>query len=329
MRTYCVEPRAAWLERIIDSGVVLGNPNLSGLWNERYLVEVSAAEAETLHTYAEMLYHEMARCSDYAIESRHLCDFDLTMEDKRIISRSWETSDYSPTLFTRIDCVIDNDGRARFTGLESGFAAGLLEAATAQWSWLQESAPWSSQFNTISERLTESWREYQLIGRMIHIAYDARDRRETNIAEYVWESAVSAGVCAVATPLDALRIDDTTGSLVDENGYCVDVLIASRDRGQIGTCDLWKNTSAGGVCLVEPHWKRLWLMPQWLPYFERFVRVSEAANRVARVAWNAPNKLICSLWIVAGTVSGLGFSHIVRNGHQHVREFIPHILLTE
>jgi len=265
----------------------------------------------------------MADLTDHAIEERHLDDFDFSLDEKRIIARSWEMSDHTPTLFTRLDYRVDDEGALRVVGVSSGLRAGLLETAVAQWDWLRESAPWTTQFNTISERLTESWREYRLTGRVVHVAYDTRDQYGVNVAEYVWDSAISAGVLAVAVPFGDLHIDDATGELKDPHAHRVDILLGASDLTIRSRADLWMLTHQNDICLVEPHWKRLWDSVQWLSYCDKHTHSFQGSTSGKTIAFEGIKELRCSIWIVAGKVSGLGLSR--RDGaHQ---EFIPHMLV--
>lgn len=325
MRRYDVEPRDSWPERIHRSGVVLGGKPSCSVWNERCCIEVSASDADTLYSRAESFYAVMVELTDRAIEERHLDEFDFSLEEKRIMARSWEMGDYTPTLFTRLDYTVDEEGAPRVVGLSSGARSGLLEAAVAQWDWLRESAPWATQFNTISERLTESWREYRLTGRVVHVAYDARDQYSANMAEYVWDSAIAAGVVVIAVPLDELCVDGSADVLIDAAGRRIDVLIPTCAMIWSARTDLWTRASQSDICLVEPHWKRLWESPQWLPYCDERAPSYERSEGWQTIRSDGIKDLWCSIWIVAGKVSGLGLSRLEGG----VREFLPHILLTD
>jgi glutathionylspermidine synthase len=329
VRRYTIEPRNAWLERIAHAGVVLGHQAPCCVWNERSCVEVSMCEAEALQAHTETLYHKMVCLTEQAIEERSLSEFTFTLEEQRFIARSWELSDYAPSLFTRFDYRFDEAGVPRFCGVESGLTCGLLETAVAQWDWLLETAPWTSQFNTISERLTESWREYQLIGRVVHFAYDDGDPRDTNIAEYLWDSALAAGVYAVATPMSALCIDDSLGLLCDAHGNRVDVLITANDRARVSGATLWEYAGRADICLVEPHWKRLWQSPQWMEYCEQAAFEDQQLDMRGTLMPGMLGDLICSVWIVAGEISGLGFSLVQNHVCRNTLEYIPHLMIPD
>jgi glutathionylspermidine synthase len=297
------------------------------MWNERLCVGISFEDAEALQNRAECLYHDMITLTNEAIEERHLNDFDFSLEEARTISRSWEMSDYAPTLFTRIDYLVSRGERPRFIGMASGLSALLLETAVAQWDWLVEMYPGATQFNTISERLMEAWREYHLTGRKVHVAYDPNDVRDLNIAEYLAESASLAGVNAVATPVGALSLASDQSGIVDVDGDSVDVLITEWESFRLSGESLWKASDRLNVCLVEPHWKRLWKHPHWLAYCRR--RVSSARDFVEGTpsTLHSEGAVICSVWLVAGKVSGLGFSSSINVSRAGVREFIPHLLM--
>jgi glutathionylspermidine synthase len=285
-------------------------------------------DAEALQERAEYLYHEMICVTDRAIEERCLSEFDFTFDEVRAISRSWEVSDYIPTLFTRFDYRIDGDKQPIFVGMASGLSALLLETAVAQWDWLVESCPWSTQFNTISERLTEAWREYRFTGRVVHFAYDPCDPRDGHVAEYLSESALLSGVHALAVPVSALSVTHGRDGIVDGDGQPVDVLVTACGYSRVAGGSLWEAADKHDVCLVEPHWKRLWQHPRWLTYCYESLPLLRGCGPLKPKRGNASGEVICSVWVVAGKVSGLGFSRPLAGTACDGREFLPHLLMS-
>lgn len=326
MRLYTIEPRDEWPARAAHSGAAIDRRESTTLWNERCCVELSMRDADSLQAHAEILYDEMVRLTDHAIEGQHLSEFDIPLEEKRIIARSWEMGDYTPTLCTRLDYLMETDGVPRFLGIREGFSAGMIEAAVTQWNWAVESAPWATQFNTISERLTESWREYYLTGHTVHVAFNPDDLRDTRSAEYLWHSALSAGVNARALPLTALCLDTKTGTLVDGTGEHIEVLVTDHHNTRIAGSTLWQHTDRMDICLIEPHWKRLWHSPQWRDYCKRAAGTSSGIPTLDTNS-ESHSGLVCSVWIVAGKVSGVGFSRKAPCTEAHAWEFIPHLLV--
>lgn len=327
MKRYLIEPRDGWLERIRRAGVVLGSQEPHTLWNEQYCIEMSMHDADALQAHAEDLYRAMVKLTDHVIEEeQHLSEFDFTIEEQRVIARSWERSDYIPTLFTRLDYRCDVPGVWRFDRVVSGPSEGLLETAVAQWDWLLGTAPWASQFNTISERLLEAWREYHLISRVVHFVYDSHDARDTAIAEYLWDSALSTGVSAVASSREELRLSADRSRLLDGRGNSIDVLVTADEQQVVDGVTLWQITDQVNGSPIEPHWKRLWQHPDWLPYCTRALHEHDVVFQLISQISCERDPMVCSIWVVAGQVSGIGFSTIVPSADGDTREFVPHLL---
>lgn len=326
MKLYTIEPRDEWPARAARSGAALDRRDSTTLWTERCCVELSMSDADTLQAHAETLYDEMVHLTDHAIEEQHLSEFDFTIEEKRILARSWEMGDYTPTLCTRLDYLVEPNASPRFLGIRKEFSAGMIETAVTQWDWAVESAPWATQFNTISERLTDAWREYHLAGHTMHFAFNPQDYRDTGIAEYVWHSALAAGINARALPLNGLQLDSKSDTLVDATGEPIEVLVTSHQDTVIAGSTVWHHTDRMNICLVEPHWKRLWHHPQWYRYCERGLRSSSMETTLQSTS-EALGNLVCSVWIVAGKVSGVGFSRRAHGTESDVWEFIPHLLV--
>jgi hypothetical protein len=82
------------------------------------------------------------------------------------------------------------------------------------------------------------------------------------------------------------------------------------------------------VCLVEPHWKRLWQHPRWLTYCHESLPLLRGCAPLKPNRGDASGEVVCSVWVVAGKVSGLGFSRTLVGTSSDGREFLPHLLMS-
>jgi glutathionylspermidine synthase len=80
------------------------------------------------------------------------------------ILRSWERDDFS--LYGRFDLSFDGGSPPKLLEYNADTPTALVEAAVAQWFWLEDTHPGADQFNSIHERLIEAWRRWA--GSTIH-----------------------------------------------------------------------------------------------------------------------------------------------------------------
>jgi len=69
--------------------------------------------------------------------------------------QSWERDDFS--LYGRFDLAYDGRTPPKLLEYNADTPTALVEAAVAQWFWLQELHPQADQFNSIHERLIAAW----------------------------------------------------------------------------------------------------------------------------------------------------------------------------
>jgi glutathionylspermidine synthase len=90
----------------------------------------------------------------------------------------------------------------------------LLEAAVAQWHWLEELFPKLDQFNSIHEKLLAKWQELKpYVAKTVHFAYleppDVENSEDLMTVSYLMDVASQAGFESVLLRMDDIGWDAT------------------------------------------------------------------------------------------------------------------------
>jgi glutathionylspermidine synthase len=125
-----------------------------GVAYEFTLAEVEAVEAATeeLHSLCLALVDDVVTSGDYPNE------FGLGDAAKALIERSWK--ERRAAVYGRFDLLFESTDRIKLYEYNADTPTALLEAAVAQWLWVEEApVPNHDQFNSIHEKLVERWRQ--------------------------------------------------------------------------------------------------------------------------------------------------------------------------
>lgn len=126
-----------------------------------------------------------------------------------------------PSLYGRFDFRLGHDGTVKLFEFNAETPAALLEAATVQLAWFEETPPGADtrpgtdQWNAIDDALVARWPRMGL-PRLVHFA--AERQREDEIAQvaYLMATARAAGHDAAFLPVDDISWQDGTGFVTPE-----------------------------------------------------------------------------------------------------------------
>lgn len=157
-RTYPIRPEAATRHDEIgfryhaDRSIDGDEYWLEGAAYEFTLAEIEAIEEVTheLHCLCLALVNDIVSSGDYPDV------FGLSNTAKELIESSWRRR-HAP-LYGRFDLLFESSERIKLYEYNADTPTALLEAAVAQWMWVEESpVPNHDQFNSIHDKLVERW----------------------------------------------------------------------------------------------------------------------------------------------------------------------------
>jgi glutathionylspermidine synthase len=94
--------------------------------------------------------------AQHIIDNKRFSELAIPAAAVPIIQQAWE--DEPPALYGRFDLTYDGE-QLKLLEYNVDTPTALVEAAIAQWYWLQERFPHLDQFNSIDEKLLTKWRD--------------------------------------------------------------------------------------------------------------------------------------------------------------------------
>ncbi|GAA0466043.1 glutathionylspermidine synthase family protein [Streptomyces stramineus] len=245
--------------------------SLRPYWDESAYYSFGLGEIEALEeTVAEL--HEMCLAAAAHIVARDRFA-DLGITDARLaalIAESWRRRSELPSVYGRFDLRYDGRGPAKMLEYNADTPTSLVEAASAQWFWMEDCFPDADQWNSLHERLVDAWkRQAPLLppGAPLHFAHSAADELGEDLmtVAYLRETAEQAGLTTRAITVENIGWDRMSGRFVDERYGFVRACFKlypwewlTTDRFGPQALDTLDNGGGTGSTLwIEPAWKML------------------------------------------------------------------------
>lgn len=213
-------PRQDWERKVEEAGLAHHTAGGVPYWSE---------DAHYVFTYAEVLRIEEATrelhalCVDAAeavIRDRRYAELAIPPHAIPLIEASWEAD--APSIYGRFDLSYDGRGEPKMLEYNADTPTSLVEAAVAQWFWLEERFPGGDQFNRLHEALIETWatlKPYLASARVHFAAQD--DLEDQATVTYLRDTAQQAGLETVALGMADLGWDAGSGEFVDLDGAAI------------------------------------------------------------------------------------------------------------
>ncbi|MFJ2560165.1 MULTISPECIES: glutathionylspermidine synthase family protein [unclassified Streptomyces] len=275
MKRHTIAPRPDWQRTVEEQGVVYPltrypDGSLRPYWDESAYYTFTLPEVEALEEVVEELH---ALCLDAAAHIvTHDRFADLGITDPRLaglISESWRRRAELPSLYGRFDLHYDGTGPAKMLEYNADTPTSLVEAASAQWFWMEDRFPGADQWNSLHERLVDAWRQQAALlpAGPVHFAHSDGDELGEDLmtVAYLRETAAQAGLDTEALSVEEIGWDRLSGRFVDDRLryirtcfklYPWEWLTTDRFGPQVlDTLDNGGGT--GATCWIEPAWKML------------------------------------------------------------------------
>jgi glutathionylspermidine synthase len=301
MQRHRCAPRADWREKVEAIGLTYHSHDEGPYWDESACYEFTAAEIDALEQAGRELHFRCIDAAEAVIARGWWDRLGIPEIAVPAIMRSWERDDFS--LYGRFDLAFDGRGAPKLLEYNADTPTALVEAAVAQWFWLQETRPGADQFNSIHERLIEAWRRWA--GSTIHFSGVREHPEDEQTVLYLRDTCQQAGVATRSVFIDDLGWDARHAMFVDLDGVGVTHAFKLYPWEWLYAEEFAPHLAHDAVRWIEPTWKMLlsnkgllpilWELfpghPNLLPAFEtaaplgaRYVRKPKLSREGANVA---------------------------------------------
>ena len=217
MRRDTHTPRPGWERRVEEVGLRHHTAGGVPYWNEEAHYVFSMAEVRRIEDATRELHALCLEAAEAVIVAKRYAELAIPPLAVPLIEASWEAD--APSLYGRFDLSYDGRGEPKMLEYNADTPTSLVEAAVAQWYWLEDRFPGADQFNRIHEALLETWAEvrpYLFSGR-VHFA-SMPDPEDAATVEYLVDFAQQAGVETVQLSVAEIGWDPRAREFVDVEG---------------------------------------------------------------------------------------------------------------
>ncbi|MGA6155473.1 glutathionylspermidine synthase family protein [Stenotrophomonas sp. NPDC087984] len=277
MKRHTITPRPDWQSTVEEQGVIYPltrypDGSLRPYWDESAYYAFSLPEVEALEEVVEELHRMSLAAAAHIVETGRFAD--LGIDDPRLaglIAESWHRRAEQPSVYGRFDLRYDGEsGPAKLLEYNADTPTSLVEAASAQWFWMEDRFPGADQWNSLHERLVDAWRTQAALlppGTPLYFAHSAGDELGEDLmtVAYLRETADQAGLSTEAISMEDIGWERLSGRFVDKRFrfirscfklYPWEWLATDRFGPQV--LDTLDNGGGTGSTLwIEPAWKML------------------------------------------------------------------------
>lgn len=302
MQRHRCDPRPAWRQKVEAIGLTYHSHDQGPYWDESACYEFTAGEIGVLEAAARSLHHLCIDAAEVVIARDWWARLGIPAAAIPAIRRSWERDDFS--LYGRFDLAFDGRGPPKLLEYNADTPTALVEAAVAQWFWLQDTRPDADQFNSIHERLIAAWRRWA--GTTLHFSSVRGNPEDEQTVLYLRDTCEQAGVATRGLHIEDIGWDARARQFVDLTPAPITHCFKLYPWEWLWHEDFAPHLAADPVRFIEPAWKMLlsnkgllpilWELypdhPNLLPAFERaeplgdrYVRKPKLSREGANVTW--------------------------------------------
>ncbi|QXE35117.1 glutathionylspermidine synthase family protein [Streptomyces sp. GMY02] len=275
MKRHCIDPRPGWQQIVEEQGVVYPltrcpDGSLRPYWDESAYYSFTLPEVEALEEAVEELHALCLGAAAHIVEQNRFADLGITDPGlAALVAESWRRRAELPSIYGRFDLRYDGTGPAKMLEYNADTPTSLVEAASAQWFWMEERFPDGDQWNSLHERLVAAWKRQSALlppGPVHFVHSDADELGEDLMTvAYLRETAEQAGLATEALSVEEIGWDRLSGRFVDERlrfiRSCFKLYpwewLATDRFGPYVRDTLDNGGGTGTTCWIEPAWKML------------------------------------------------------------------------
>jgi glutathionylspermidine synthase len=256
-------PRPDWQSRLESHGFSFHSLGNSVYWNESAAYQLSEREVHDLETASKNVFKLCLDAVERVIYQNRFAELHIPEAFAVLCRQSWDADD--PTLYGRFDFAYNGKSPPKLLEFNADTPTALLEAAVAQWVWLEENIETgvlpanADQFNSLHEKLLEQFGYFRAKRgiQVLHFASVQHSEEDFGTVEYLRDLAMQVGIQTKHLRMEDLGWDKAKRQFVDlENG------VISHLFKLYPWEDLIREPFGGhllerSVNLIEPAWKMI------------------------------------------------------------------------
>ena len=256
MRRVVAPPRLHWRHAVEEIGFTYHTIDGDIYWDEAGWYEFSLPEIERLETATNELHQLCLQAVQHVLDRERWDEFLIPPACRDWIRASWDADD--PTVYGRFDFAYDGSGPPKLLEYNADTPTALFESAVVQWNWLEAVHPKLDQFNSLHERLIETWRDLQGRGlsRLLFSATEGHEEDFGNVT-YLRDTAAQGGISTDYLDVSSIGYDPLQQTFVDERGAAIEWLFKLYPWEWMVQEEFGQHLLTAATEWLEPPWKML------------------------------------------------------------------------
>ena len=267
MRRRTITPRSNWQQSVERVGLTYHTlEDGSPYWDESAYWEFSAAEIDRLEAATAEIQRLALEAGDAILSRDWLARMRIPAKAAAYIRETWQSE--PPALYGRLDLAYDGRN-IKLLEYNADTPTCLVEAAVAQWYWLQDCFPKADQFNSLHEKLVAKWKDLApYVSQPVWFAHDGAEEDGMTIA-YLQDTAHQAGLKTSALAMRQVGWDSAHQRFVNPKGQAIETIFklypwewllgdAFGDNALATLNAASQKPVRGKVQWLEPIWKMMW-----------------------------------------------------------------------
>jgi glutathionylspermidine synthase len=218
MKRIRTTPRQGWEKKVEEIGLIYHHSDGQPYWNESVYYSFRSGEIDRIEVASNELHQMCLEAAQHIIDNNRFGELAIPAAAVPFIKLAWE--DEPPALYGRFDLAYDGE-QLKLLEYNADTPTALVEAAVAQWYWLQECFPHLDQFNSIHEKLLAKWQELKpYLANPMHFTYlpppDVENSEDLMTVTYLMDLAGQAGIESSLVNIDDIGWHAERNTFVDQ-----------------------------------------------------------------------------------------------------------------
>ncbi len=256
MQRNVTPPRFEWQQKVESCGMSYHTIDGEVYWDETAHYSFTASEIDELEAATAELQEICIEAVGHVISEKLYDKLQIPPLAIPLIERSWENDE--PSILGRFDLVYDGHSPPRMLEYNADTPTALLEASVTQWFWLKDRFPEADQFNSIHEKLIESWNGLKsAINGTLYFSCVKDAAEDLGNLEYLRDTAHQSGLATEQFFIEDIGFDSLGSRYVDSNDNVINSMFKLYPWEWLVSEFFGRYLEQSGIILIEPAWKMI------------------------------------------------------------------------
>ena len=247
--------RPDWQSNVEEVGLTFHTPEGQPYWDESVHYQLTSAEVDTLEKAGNDVYELCLKAAQHIIDNNLFARLGISEEAAPLIVQSWDRDDFS--LYGRFDFAWSGFGDPKLLEFNADTPTALVEAAVAQWYWLQDVRPNADQFNSIHEKLIRGWSRLESKSLPIYFAGVRDHLEDEQTVLYLQDTAHQAGLQTKQIFMDDIGFHEMRRRFIDLEDQPIERLFKLFPWEWMWASEFARELKFEVSQYIEPMWKML------------------------------------------------------------------------